>query len=67
MMMSEESKTSPFRETAQFIVTNIADDHDSTFISQKIVEVVLKPLLEDYISPAMKKAFKFKEEWFNSD
>jgi hypothetical protein len=48
-------------------VTNIADDHDSSFISQKMVEEVLKPLLEDFVSAGMKKAFKFKEEWFTSD
>ena len=64
MMMSEESKTSPYKETAKFIVTNIADDYDSTFISKKMTETVLKPLLEDFISSAMKQAYKFKQEWF---
>ena len=63
-MKSEESKTSPYQEIAKFIVTNIADDHDNSFISQKMIEVVLKPLLEDYISSGMKSEFPFKQEWF---
>ena len=63
--MSEELKTSLCLEAAEFIVTNIADDHDSAFISKKILKDVLKPLLETYISSGMKEAFKFKEEWFS--
>ena len=31
------------------------------------MQTVLKPLLEDYISSAMKRAFIFKEEWFTQD
>jgi hypothetical protein len=42
-------------------VTNIADELDCTFISQKIAEAVLKPLLEEYISPPWKKIFKLKD------
>ena len=44
-----ESLTSPYKEAAKFIVTKLADNDDSTFISQKIAEVVLKPLLEGHI------------------
>ena len=66
-MMSEELRTSLSLEAAEFIVTNVADDYDTTFISKKILEIVLKPLLEDFISSAMKRAFKFKQEWFTQD
>jgi hypothetical protein len=45
-------------------VTNIADDVDCTFISQKIAYAVLKPLLEEHISTSWKKIFNLKEEWF---
>jgi hypothetical protein len=45
-------------------VAKLADNDDSTIISQKIAEAVLKPLLEEYISPPWKKIFKFKDEWF---
>ena len=61
----EQSQTP--REAAKFIVTNIADDDDETNISQKIAEVVLKPLLEGYISDKMKEKFKFEVDWFTKD
>jgi hypothetical protein len=63
-MKSEELKMSLCLEAAEFIVSNIADDDESTFISKKILKDVLKPLLETYVSSGMKEAFTFKEEWF---
>ena len=47
--MLADDKQSPFYKAAKFIVENLADDDDKTSISQKIPEVVLKPLLIGYI------------------
>ena len=63
----EESKTSPYREAAKFIVAKLADNDDSTIISQKILEKVLKPMLKGYIAEEIRLEIDLNEDWFTQD
>ena len=56
---------SPYWEAAKFIADELADDDGKTSISQKIAEVVLKPLLIDYIGEALRQEYKLPERWFS--
>ena len=43
----------------------IADNDDKTFISQKISEVVLKPLLLGFIGEEIRSDYNLNEDWFS--
>jgi hypothetical protein len=58
-------KQSPYWEAAEFIVDQLAYEDDKTFISQKIAEVVLKPLLIGYIGDELMAECKLPEKWFS--
>ena len=45
----------------------IKDDDDSSRISRHIAEEVLKPLLLEFISPPIIKAYGLQEYWFTED